>query len=120
LEPVRGAASSSISEDRLELTCSDPDVTVPIGSSDLQVLIINMLLACQDTLDSNAKFSVVLKDEQVESTRTVGRIEQVEPGHYLTIRVSGHGAAVQTPLIGGFSTCENLAAGLGGRLGAST
>lgn len=118
LEPVRGATSGSISEDRLELTCPTPDVTVPIGSSDLQILIINMLLACQDTLDPNAKFSVVLKDEHIESTRVLGRIDEIEPGHYLSIRVSGHGP-VQTSLIGGFSTCENLATGLGGRLSAS-
>ncbi len=120
LEPVRAVASGSISDNRLELSCSDPDFTVPIGSSDLQVLIINMLLACQDTLDPDAKFSVTLQDEQVETTKSLGRIDRIEPGHYLSIRVSGHGTVVPNPLIGAFSVCEARAMALGGRLGAST
>jgi hypothetical protein len=120
LEPVRGAASKSIGEDRLELSCTDPNATVPIESSDLQILIINMLLACQDTLDPNAKFNVVLKIEQVETKKSLGRIDNVEPGRYLSIRASGRGMVVQNPVIGAFSTCENLASGLGGRLAAST
>jgi hypothetical protein len=120
LKPVRGAASGSINEDRLELSCADPDVMVPIQSSDLQILIINMLLACQDTLDPNARFSVMLKVEHVESTKSFGRINGIEPGDYPSIRVTGQGAIVQNPMIGGFSTCEKLASSLGGRLGAST
>lgn len=120
LDPVRGATSGSIQEHQLELVCPEPEATVAIEPGELQILIINMLLACQDSLDPNATYSVTLRRQEVELGSNVGRVERTDPGHYLSIRVTGMGITVQSSLLASFSTCDNLARGLGGQLNAST
>jgi hypothetical protein len=120
LEPVRGAASNSIRADKLELSCSDPDVKVQLESSALQVLVINMLLACRDTLDIDATFSAHLEEGRLEHGSSVGQLKDIEPGRYLTVRVSARGAVLQNSMIAGYTSCEHLVSNLGGQLTAST
>jgi hypothetical protein len=117
--PVRAAVSSSIEVQNLEISCPNPDLEVPFASGDLQILLINMLLACRDAVGSRIKVSAWLEEIQIE-TSELARVSLSEPGHYLSIQVSASGGGTQIPVIGAFPTCESLAHGLGGTLSAST
>jgi hypothetical protein len=119
--PVRTAVSSSIGEQNLEIVCPTPDVQVPVASApDLQILFINMLLACRDAVGPRIKVSARLEETLITDTDELAQKRLPAPGRYLSVHVSAQGGGTQIPVIGSFATCENDAQALGGVLSAST
>lgn len=120
LTPVRAAVSSSIAEQNLEIICDAPDLEVPFASADIQILLINMLLACRDAMGSKLSISARLDETQISDSDELRSKRLPEPGRYLSIHVSARGSGNQSPVIGSFAACESEAQRLGGVLSAST
>jgi tetratricopeptide (TPR) repeat protein len=120
LTPVRAAVSSSIAEQNLEIVCDAPELEVPFASADVQILLINMLLACRDAIGSKITVSARLDEVLITDFDEVRQKRLPEPGRYLSIHVSARGSGNHSPVIGSFAACESDAQALGGVLSAST
>jgi hypothetical protein len=120
ITPVRAAVSSSIAEQNLEIICDTPDLEVPFASADVQILLINMLLACRDAIGSKVSISARLDETLITDSDELRQKRLPEPGRYLSIHVSARGSGNQSPVIGSFAACESDAQALGGVLSAST
>jgi hypothetical protein len=119
VEPVRAAVSDKIDNSDLEIICPSPEMDVTVASYDLQMLLIQMILGCRDTVGQRVKVVARLEDTIVEHPTVTGS-RTLRPGRYLAIRVSAKGSGSQVPSIGAFVTLENLTQLLGGILSAST
>lgn len=120
LAPVPAAVSSSIVEQYLEIVCETPDLEVPFASPDVQILLINMLLACRDAAGPRITVSARLDETLITDSDELRQKRLTEPGRYLSIHVSARGSGNQVPVIGSFAACESAAQVLGGVLSAST
>jgi hypothetical protein len=123
LPPIRDAVKGAI--DSLELRCPTPSAEVPIASSDLQILIINMLLTSRDAVRGTlrASTSVELVDsagDREQSRDDVALARIVHSGPHLAICVRASGTAGLVGLVSSLSTCEALVTGLGGHLSVSS
>src|SRR5262249_54716299 len=116
LAPVRAAVGDAFDVDRLAFDCSNPDLDVSIASSDLQILMINMLLTCRDAVGIVVDAKVRIDDVMITETDELSRLRLGTPGHYLMIRVSVRGSGTQVPVLVTFANCANLARGMGGVL----
>ncbi|KIG15412.1 large transcriptional regulator [Enhygromyxa salina] len=127
LTPVRDAVSGSLGGDTLELRCVEPTLSVPIASADLQVVLINLLLACHDAVGSDSTITATLGVDETESHELVaskpfagpGESPSPPPGRYLTIRVSAPSPASRVPVLNSFPTCERLVQTVKGFLNAN-
>lgn len=121
---VEAAISGSIEASKLSIICPDPNLEIPLLGSDVEILLMNMLLTCRDSVGANAEIRARLEEIlKTESTiSTIGRqpSSTTPEGRYLLIDVTAQGEGQQIPLVAAFSTCESLAKGIGGQLGAST
>ncbi|NVB38677.1 AAA family ATPase [Pseudenhygromyxa sp. WMMC2535] len=112
IKPVKDALALTMSEAKLEISCPDPRQLIPLAASDLQVLLINLVLSARDAAGNDSEISVEL--ERVNSE------EPDQAGRALMIRVHARGSGQQVPMIGGFSACESMLKNMGGELIAST
>jgi len=126
--PVRDAVSGAIDAKMLTFVCPDPSLDVPVSSGDLEVILINLLLACSDAVGGSVPIEVRLESETVDGGRKVmfggtgdGSAESsvLGPGRYLTIRVSAPSPTNRVPVLGAYSTCERLVQSVGGHLAAT-
>jgi hypothetical protein len=120
IAPVRAAVSSSIAEEYLEIVCETPELDVPFAEAYVQILLINMLLACWDAAGSQVTVSARLDETLITDSDELRQKRLTEPGRYLSIHVSARGSGNQTSVIGSFAACESDAQALGGVLSAST
>jgi hypothetical protein len=111
LAPVRDTIQVSVPGATLEVTTKQPNARVPIPSSDLQVLLLNLVLTSRDAIGSNCEINLDLniEDETPESSHGL-----------LVIRLQTIGQGASTPVLSAFATCEDLVRRLGGKLSAST
>ncbi|MCA9699205.1 MAG: AAA family ATPase, partial [Myxococcales bacterium] len=105
LGPVKEAISTSIAPGKFEIVCTKPTATVPLPASDLQVLLINMVLTTRDAGGRDAHIRINL---DIESDALIIDVSTHNPGAQRSVRV-----------IGGFSSCESLIKSMGGELTAT-
>ena len=121
ISSVELAISSAIEAGKLSIVCPNPKLKVPVASSDLEILLINMVLTCRDSVGTNAEIRARLEEiSKAEAPPTRPSSSTIPEDRYLLIDVTAQGEGEQVPVIAAFATCESLAKGLGGRLGAST
>jgi hypothetical protein len=117
---VETAIGRAVEAGMLTIVCPNPQLVVPFAASDLEILLVNMLLTCRDSVGANAKIGARL-EELSTAEPTKNRRPSADPdARYLLVDVSAQGEADQVPVIAAFSTCESLAKALGGQLSAST
>lgn len=119
IDPVREAVGTSLTEARVQIVCRDPSQQVPLSTGDLQVLLINLALSCHDAVGAGAEINVELEVEELGGGR-LDRMARVAAGRYLVITMRARGRGTQIPILGGFSTCENLVKSMAGELSATT
>ncbi|PRQ08005.1 ATP-binding protein [Enhygromyxa salina] len=127
IAPVRDAVSGSISDESLEIRCIDPTLSVPIASADLEVVLINLVLACHDAVGPDAPITAVIAVDAEAAELSVGNKSHAgfadaagpTPGSHLMIRVSAPSPVSRMPVLGAFSTCERLVQSFGGQLNAN-
>lgn len=125
--PVREAVSSSINPSLLSIDCSDPNLEIAVGSGDLQIVLINLLLACSDAAGGGTSIKVRLGAELLVDPRSAagsgepGATETAPPaGQYLEMRVVAQSPSDRVPILAAFSSCERLVQSIGGYLNATT
>ena len=126
IEPVRGAVRGSLESNPLSIRCADPQLEVPISSGDLQILLINLLLACRDTVEPGVPIEAVLERETLDGPPraafeqlTSNGSQTPEPGPYLAVRVSAPSPTNHVPILNAYSTCERIVQNIGGHLSAT-
>lgn len=129
LTPVRDAIGVAADGAPLEIHCATPNLEVPVASGDLQLVLVNLILACRDAVSPEAVITLRLEHEVVGEdtlrTRlgddgTPTRVSALRPGPYLTIRVTAPSPTNRVPILASFSTCERLVQSIGGHLEANT
>ncbi len=119
IAPLRTTVAPSLGPVDLQIECPEPDFEVPISPSDLQVLLVNMLLTARDAVGGQARIEMRLQSEAF-GVGDLGEFPQANPGRYLAASVRASGRGTDVPMLGGFKACEELCAGLGGFFQAST
>jgi hypothetical protein len=126
VRPVRDAIANSIGPESLRLVCEDPDLVVPVSSGDLQLVMINLMLACHDTVGPGVPIEVHLRLQNLSdmSPRDIlpsvtGESSSPIIGRHLVIHVASKSPANRLPVISAFSACERLVRSINGRLRAS-
>ena len=97
IESVQLAVSSSIAASILEFVCPTPELKVPFTPSDLEVLLVHMLLACRDSVGVAVRITARLEEVAVDATSEPGSGRTIPPGRYLLIEVNGEGRSDQVP-----------------------
>lgn len=117
---VETAISGAVEAGMLTIVCPNPKLEVPFAASDLEILLVNMLLTCRDSVGANAIIGARLEEISPAESASSRQPSAAPEGRYLLVDVTARGEAEQVPVIAAFSTCESLAKALGGQLGAST
>jgi hypothetical protein len=120
IAPVRAAVGSSLDEQSLKISCPDPEIEIPLESTDLQILLINMLLACRDAVGTRINVNASLEVLDVDDSNVLKRLKRTQSVRCLVIYVAAKGEGSQIPVIGSYATCESLVSDLDGVLSAST
>lgn len=126
IEPVRGAVRASLDSNPLAIHCVEPQLEVPISSGDLQILLINLLLACRDAVEPGVPIETVLDRETLDQPQkpaslapTSNGAATLDAGHYLTVRVSAPSPSHHIPILSAYTTCERIVQNIGGQLSAN-
>jgi len=120
IEPVRAAVTPGIGEAELRIDCSDPHLSVPVDSADLEILLMQMILAVRDAAVKGTDLSVHLDKTNYDERDVPGVGRSIPAGRYVLMHVRGQGSRNHTPVIGSFANCERLVQSVGGHLAAVT